>query len=166
MSAIIDGLLICWNNNLDYGQRLVADLTEEQMVLQPVPDGKSPANHAAWVMSHLNAYLPILPCLIKGVTFDDPKDHPFGMKSRPESDRNLYPSKQEMIETFVAGHEVVTELLSGTDDSVFDKPVMLERWQSRMPTAGAALMYLMVFHENVHLGQLSAWRRIQGMPSV
>jgi hypothetical protein len=35
-----------------------------------------------------------------------------------------------------------------------------------MPQVGIVLPYLMLVHENTHLGQVSAWRRILGLPPV
>jgi hypothetical protein len=172
MSHALNGLLFAWKKNLDYAQKLVADLTEEQMVAQPVPGPQSgaasnaPCNHPAWVFSHLNVYLPIIQSIIKGKTFDDPKEHPFGMLSKPESDRSIYEPKQELVDAFVIGHVIVIELLEKSDESVLGNPVRLPRWQPVMPFAGMALNYLMLNHENGHLGQVSAWRRILGMPSV
>ena len=166
MSAIIDGLQNCWAKNLEYGQRLVADLSDEQMVLQPAPEGKAPSNHPAWVFSHLNAYLPVIDGLLNGREFDDPKNHPFGMLSKPESDSSIYASRDDLLTEFTKGHETVAASLANCDDSIFETPMSLERWQGPLPNLGMALPYLMVFHENLHLGQVSAWRRIQGMPSV
>ena len=34
------------------------------------------------------------------------------------------------------------------------------------PTLGDGLVWMIASHENIHLGQLSAWRRVQGLPSV
>ena len=166
MSSIIDGLLYCWKKNLEYGPNLVKDLSDEQMTRQPAPASSAPANHPAWVFSHLNVYIPIVGCLITGEEIVDPKDHKFGMTSKPEADRTIYATKQELIDEFVSGHEKVIEQLSKADDSIFDRDVQLERWRERMPKVGTALPYLMILHENVHLGQLSAWRRVQGLPSV
>ena len=166
MSSIIKGISHCWNNNLDYGQRLIADLSDEQMTMQPAGHGLAPANHAAWVFSHLNTYLPIIAALIDGSPFDDPKDAPFGMNSKPVNDAGVYESKQDLLRAFVNGHQHVSELLDNATIDVFDRPIPLERWKSRMPTVGVALPYLMLNHENLHLGQLSCWRRVQGMPSV
>ena len=111
-------------------------------------------------------YLPIMVSVIKGEVFEDPKEHKFGMQSKPESSRDAYASTEELLETFVAGHEQVAELLGNADDSVFANPIKLPRWAKGMPTAGFVLPYLMFNHENGHLGQVSAWRRIQGLPSV
>lgn len=165
-SPVIEGYLFAWKKNQDYGQKLVSDLSEDQMTLQPASDANAPANHPAWVLSHLNVYIPIVCSIIKGETFDDPKEHQFGMLSKPESDGSIYDSKEALIGAFTAGHDEVVELLGNADDSIFAQEIQLPRWQSVMPLAGIALPYLMCNHENIHLGQISAWRRIQGMPSV
>lgn len=166
MSHAIQGLLYGWNKNLDYGPKLVSDLTEEQLVAQPAVNLELPSNHPAWIFSHLNVYLPIIAAIILGEEFPDPKEHRFGMQSKPQSDRSIYPTKQELVDEFVRGHQQVIELLQSADDSVFENPIRLERWKNAMPHAGIALPYLMLNHENNHLGQISAWRRIQGFPSV
>lgn len=166
MQAIVDGLILAWEKNSEYAERLVADLSAEQMIAQPAPEGKAPSNHPAWILSHLNVYHPIIGSLIEGEKFEDPKGNQFGMDSKPQADGSIYASKDELISTFVAGHKSVTEKLKNASPDFFENEVMLERWKSSFPKAGYALPYLMLLHENLHLGQLSAWRRIQGMPSV
>jgi hypothetical protein len=166
MSAIIQGLSHAWKKNSEYAERLVSDLYSEQMILQPAPEGKAAANHPAWILSHLNVYVPIINAMVQGVAFEDPKDHQFGMNSKPESDGAIYASKDDLLKEFVEGHESVAKLLESADASFLENDISLERWKSVMPKVGIALPYLMLLHENQHLGQLSAWRRIQGMPSV
>lgn len=166
MSTAIAGLLFGWQKNAEYGPKLVADLTDEQLVLQPAPANQAPANHPAWVFSHLNAYLPVIEAIIAGNEFEDPKQHAFGMLSKPQADRSLYPAKEELVTAFTTGHERIAKLLQSADDSILEQAIQLPRWQSVMPTAGIALPYLMLNHENMHLGQLSTWRRVQGMPGV
>ncbi len=166
MSHLIEGLVFCYRKNLDYGQKLVADLSQDQMCRPPVAGLEVPANHPAWVFSHLNVYLPIIESLILGETFPDPIDHPFGMKSKPEDDPSIYPAKEALLATFVGKHERILELLSQADDSLFAQPVTLTRWQPNMPVLGIALPYLMILHECTHLGQVSAWRRVHGLPMV
>lgn len=166
MSSIIEGYLFAWNKNKEYAPKLVADLSDADMTLQPVPDGQPPSNHPAWVLSHLNVYVPIIGSIIRNEAFEDPKGHRFGMLSKPELDRSIYASKDELLHEFLVGHDEVTKLLAAADNSMFDQKVQLPRWSEVMPTAAVALPYLMFNHENGHLGQISAWRRIQGMPSV
>jgi hypothetical protein len=165
-SPIIEGYLFAWKKNQDYAPKLVADLSEAQMVGQPASDPAAPSNHPAWVLSHLNVYLPVICSIIKGEEFEDPKSNSFGMLSKPESSREVYAPKQELVDEFISGHDQVAELLGNADDSMFEQPVLLPRWKEVMPSAAIALPYLMLNHENGHLGQLSAWRRIQGLPSV
>lgn len=166
MSSVLAGYVFCAKKNLDYGQRLVADLTDQQMTLQPAPAGQAPSNHPAWVLSHLNVYLPLLSLAIEGKTFDDPKEHPFGMKSKPLADASVYDAKENLISDFVDYHQKIIGQLESADVAVLETPVQLERWQAIMPTVGVCLPYLLCNHENLHLGQISAWRRIQGLPSV
>jgi len=166
MASLVNGLLFSWDKNLDYGQKLVADLSDEQMAVQPHPGAGPGVNHPAWVLSHLSAYHPVIVKVIKGEPFDDPKGHPFGMQSKPEADRSVYASKEELVAGFVSGHTAVAEALKASGDAALDQAITLERWAPVMPTSAIALPYLMLVHENTHFGQLSAWRRIQGLPSV
>ena len=165
MSAI-DGFLFVWDKNRSYGAELIADLDESQMTLQIAPDGKAAANHPAWVYSHLGVYHPIIEAIIKNEPFEDPKGHEFGMQSTPVSDASVYASKEQLAADFDAAHERIGQLLQAAGDEVLDNKILLERWVPVMPTASIALSYLMLRHENIHLGQISAWRRIQGLASV
>jgi hypothetical protein len=156
---LVESLLVGWEKNLGYAQRLVGDLTERQMIHQPSPG----MNHPAWVFSHLNAYHPVLAGMLRGEAFEDPKNHPFGMNSAPAADASLYAKKEALLKSFVSGHERVAEALKGAD---LGAAMPLERWRKPFPTVAAALGYLMLVHESTHLGQISAWRRVQGLASV
>ena len=162
MNEFVQSLLIPWNKNADYASQLVSDLTQEQMVFQP----GAGMNHPAWIFSHLNAYHPVLLALLEGRPFEDPKSHRFGMQSKPEADASIYLPKESLMAEFAAGHASVQQALIDSTEEQRSKPMELERWKPIFPTVGAALGYVMVFHESTHLGQLSAWRRVQGMPSV
>ena len=161
-SAFVESLLVGWGRNADYAQRLVADLDEDQMVGQPAPG----TNHPAWVFSHLHAYHPVLVALLQGEACEDPKAHRFGMQSHPEADRSVYLPKQDLMNAFAAGHESVAEALQRADDDALAAPMSIERWKPVFPQVSSCLGYLMLVHESTHLGQLSAWRRVQGLPSV
>ena len=166
MSILVDGLLYGWRKNSDYASRLVADLTPEQMILQPTQASNAPVNHPAWILSHLNAYIDVIEALVGGQEFPDPKDHKFGMLSKPAADATLYQDKDSLINYFVNGHERVDKILSGAGDDLLEQEIPIDRWKTVMPRIGIALPYLMLNHENMHLGQISAWRRVLGLPSV
>mgnify|MGYP001013576431 FL=1 len=69
-----------------------------------------------------------------------------------------------LLENYQAGVQSVLYRLERSTPAVLSNPVSLPRWQSRMPVAEKALPYLMLVHENQHIGQISAWRRAMQLP--
>ena len=161
MTLLTETLLIGWNRNADYAAKLVADLSDEQMMLQP-----NGANHPAWIFSHMMVYHPVLVAMLRGQAFEDPKVHKFGMQSKPEADAALYGSKQSIIDAFIKGHDDVAAALKEAGEVAVEKAMPLERWKPAFPKVGSILGYLMLVHEGTHLGQISMWRRVQGLPAV
>jgi hypothetical protein len=148
--------------NLDYARKLTGDLTDEQAIAQPAQG----INHPAWLLSHLCAYHPVAVALLRGETPDDPADHPFGMKSKPLSDPAAYKPLAELRQQFDEGHAGLTRALAYVaPDQLLAKPP-IERWQPRFENVAVLLSYLLVRHEALHLGQLSAWRRTMNLPRV
>ena len=145
---------------MDYARKLTVDIKPEQMADQPQPG----MNHPAWIFAHLNVYVPVINSIILGEEFPDPKDHKFGIGSILSPNLSDYPDQEELYETFFKGNEKAATSLSEKGPSVFKTATTLPRWQANMPTAGHVLGYLMLGHQGVHLGQLSAWRRVQGLP--
>ena len=162
MSVMIDGLLLGWDRNLDYARRLLADVPEDRMCYQPVVN----MNHPAWVFSHLNVYHAPMVGLLSGKPFEDPKGHKFGMGSKCLADASQYASKNELLAAYERGHADVATAMRIGGQAALDADTPLERWRASMPKVGVALPYLMLVHESTHLGQISMWRRAQGMPSV
>ncbi len=166
MNPLVTGLLNGFTVNHNYITALITDLDEDQMVAQPVKGLSTPMNHAAWVSSHLKTYRPIIAALAQGKTFDDPIDHPFGMKSAPQTDRSIYASKADLIAELTAGKDAIISAVTAAPDSIWAQPVTLERWRPRWTNTGMAVSFLMLNHENMHIGQLSAWRRAMGLATV
>ena len=159
---MLDGLIYCYQRNMDYVAKLGAGLDDKLGQTQPLPR----MNHPAWILSHLNIYHNVMACIVEGRSFPDPKDGPFGMGSAPDRPSAPYLPIASLLENYGTGARTVLELLSKAQASVLDNPIPLPRWQERMPTAARALPYLMLVHENQHLGQFSAWRRAAGLPSA
>ncbi|MEM9252449.1 MAG: DinB family protein [Planctomycetota bacterium] len=153
-----------WPSTAAYGDQLTADLTAEQMVAQPRVGGELTVNHPAWVLSHLSAYHPVIVGLLRGETPDDPLHHRYGMKSHPVADAGEYLPVDELRAQFLAGHADVDAALEAATAEVLEAPMPVERWVPKFPQVGLALPYLMLRHEALHLGQVSAWRRVQGLP--
>lgn len=161
---LIAGILRSWSYQRDYAVKLVADLSEADMVSQPVPGVVM--NHPAWVYGHCGVYPPVLAAMLEGKAFEDPIKHRYGRDSRPTPNRADYPSKTEILGGFLAGHDRLAEVLGRVDPGVLARPIPLERWKQRFPTIADAVAHLMLEHEAGHLGQVSAWRRAGGRPAV
>ncbi|MEO0630202.1 MAG: hypothetical protein AAFY46_05680, partial [Planctomycetota bacterium] len=52
------------------------------------------------------------------------------------------------------------------DDAALAAPTPVERYRQRFPTVMCAVDFLITSHQMLHLGQLSAWRRIKGLGSA
>lgn len=154
---------LTWNRNARYGLALVDDIPAESFARQPVP-GRT-MNHPAWILSHLGVYPPICLAMLRAEPFEDPANHPFGPRSGvlgPES----YEPKAILVDRFATQHAELAGALAAADEATLDRTTPLDRWRPISPTIGDLLVMLMVKHESGHLGQLSAWRRAMGLPTV
>ena len=101
-------------------------------------------------------------------SFDDPADHPlFGFRGRgPLPDLSEYGSKASQLNRFTEGHKAVAvALLLATREQLFQRP-SLPRWRDAYPTVEFMLPDLLLYHQSMHIGQLSIWRRAAGLPAV
>jgi uncharacterized damage-inducible protein DinB len=146
--------------------KLVADLSDDQLCAQPAPK----TNHAAWVLGHLllvdYSFLktiggPDLPAWI-----DDAFRATYGGKSEPVADRSHYKPKQFYIEKLLAVREQIYTRLNQLTPADLDQPHPDPARRERMPTVGHAITFYGTWHEAYHSGQLSAWRRVLGLPPV
>jgi uncharacterized damage-inducible protein DinB len=162
---MMDLILPAFQLNLWYSQKLVADLTEEQMCAQPVPGVVM--NHPAFLLGHLALVAgdfaggfvglsPICPGGWKEL---------FNQGAKPLADRSLYPSKAELLQKLEEAHTRLAEAVIKAKPEVLAQPAP-EKMRQRFPTVGALLAGMMSSHEASHNGQLSAWRRAMGMPPV
>ena len=160
---MIDPLLHTWNLNLGYAERLVADLSEASMTLQPAPG----MNHPAWVLGHLACTADMLGEML-GVQRVCPADWPalFDWNSSPTSEAGRYPIKTELLEALSEAHEAIAAAVQQVPEARWHEATPLEAVRSFLPTLGDCFIFVMAAHENMHLGQVSAWRRVQGLPRV
>lgn len=159
-----NSMLITWRRDIAYALRLVGDLSDDQMIAQPVP-GRA-MNHPAWTLAHLNLYNEVIAKMLRRVSFDDPKEHLFGMKSSPQSDARIYPPRAMAIEAYRRSHDDAERALAECDPNLLAEDVPLARWRPLHPKVADMTLMLMAKHESLHLGQLSAWRRAMGLGRV
>jgi hypothetical protein len=167
MSGPLELARCTYDMMLGYGQKLVADVPDDQMCAQPVP-GRI-LNHPAFLLGHLAWVNDSRASALSGQTIGAAAKPEwkelFGMGAKPSADRARYPSKADLVKAFEEAHAHLGEAAAKATPDALAQPTP-EPMRARFPTVGHMLLGLMTAHFATHLGQLSAWRRAMGLPSV
>jgi len=157
--------LFAWN--LLYAEALVCDLTGDQWTR---PGGPGLENHPAWTLGHL-----VTGANLTAQDLGLPSELPDGwaelFQRRGPGDPRLpasdaaYPTRDEVLAELRRQHDRVegacraleAEHWARTDDWAFGRD---------LPTLADSTLFMAISHEAMHLGQLAAWRRGQGLPSA
>ncbi len=144
--------------------KLVADLTDAQLVLQPAPK----TNHPAWVLGHLYMVDCNFLTLIGGKApeLEANWKEIYAGGSTPVADRSKYKSKAWYLEHMAQVRKQILEQLPKLTAADLDKPHPDPARKERFPTIGHTIFMYGTWHEGYHAGQLSTWRRVQGLPAV
>ncbi len=146
--------------------KLVADLSDDQLTIQPAPK----VNHPAWVLGHLlsteHGFLSLITGQPVPAWIDDDYKATYGMKSEPVADKTKYKPKSFYIERLAAVREQILARLKQMKAEDFNAPHPDPVRRERFPTVGHMVMLYGTWHEAYHAGQLSTWRRVQGLPAV
>ena len=162
---MIHALLSTLNHTRERTIKLVADLRDEQLYLQPAQH----MNHAAWTLGHL---LPVDHSLLNLLTGEPIPDWMeawkavYGMNSTPSNDPGQYQPKTILLERLARVRQPLMARLGQMKPKDFERPNTNQKWRERFPTIGDMLVYYGIWHETYHSGQLSAWRRVLGLPPV
>ena len=160
-------LLSGFKLNIDYTNRLVEDVREEDMTAQP----HGFANHPAFTLGHLVTATAMTAELL-GHDYDvsGEWDALFRRKgpgdpTLPDEAKEKYPSKAELMAALSEKAERVVSLVESADDSVFEQSYewKLARY---MPTIGELMYFQCMLHHSWHIGQLAEWRRMMGYDSA
>ena len=158
-----EAILAAFRFTLGYAEKLAADLSDGELTTLPHPG----MNHAAWIMGHVALGSDFVALLLGQATItDNVWMAKFGPGSTPVSDRSAYPSKNELLATMRSTHAKAIELLSQATADQLDSPNETPFFPTEFPTVGAIITHLMTTHAALHLGQLSAWRRVLGKGAV
>lgn len=130
------------------------------------------SNHPAWVYGHLCIYSPrVLDDLgvdSSAIQVPEKWQELFSPQGRCQDDPSgdLYPSKEVLVDQLLRGYRVVMETLAQTADEKFAEENRNERMRSRFSTVGAMHNFYTGGHFMIHMGQVSAWRRMMGLGSA
>lgn len=153
-----------------YSERLLAGIPAEQFgKFADFGDRVVESNHPAFILGHLSLY----PCRVvvdlgKDATAVTPSDNFVKLFNKEakcvhDADGTIYPAMEEIVKAFRLAYERATEVLDAASDSAFQTPNSNEAMRAKFPTTGAMHTFYMGGHFMVHMGQLSAWRRMMGL---
>lgn len=148
-----------------YAELVAKDIPAEQFAR--IPQGVN-TNHPAWIFGHLSLYPDKVLSLIERDDLASPRDDfesLFNAKSecRDDPDGSIYPPKDEITSHFFARTDAVCAALAEADDETLAKPNTVGPDPQTLNTVGAFANFLMTSHAMLHLGQVSAWRRMMGL---
>ncbi len=155
--------------SLGYAERLLKGVNADQFARFGSPGGQVvESNHAAFVLGHLSLYAPIM---LKDLghnapTTPDAFQEVFSKNAQcvDDSRGTIYPPMDHVTEFFFSGYRTVLEALQATGDEAFQQPNPLGGpMAEKFPTLGSMHAFYAGGHMMMHLGQLSAWRRMQGI---
>lgn len=161
-----DQIIALYANSLADAARFVADVPDERFAESPYPDAK----HPAWVLSHLA----VGGGMMAGCLKSDPTDfagvpEAWMKTSAPgcpvSTERGDYAGKDELLATLRSVHETLTKAVEAASDGDLAAEFPIAEYRDFFPTNGAAVAYMMAFHEPYHLGQLTQWRMAAGFGS-
>lgn len=158
--------------SLGYGERLLKDVTADQFGRFAAPGGQTvESNHGAFIYGHLSLYAP----RIVEALGQSPVQIPEGFESVfskdatcvDDADGTVYPAMEQVTAFFLEGYKAALEALKATDDSVFQQPNPAGgRMTDLFPTLGSMHNFYVGGHVMLHMGQMSAWRRMLGLGSA
>lgn len=164
-NIIADSLELC----AGYAERLLKDVTPEQFARYAEPGGVVvESNHPAFVYGHLSLYGPRIlaqlgqsgPAVPAGFEALFSKD----AKCQNDPEGTIYPKMSEVTQVFFEGYKAAAAALRAAPDSAFAVPNPMEgRMAALFPTLGSLHTFYCGGHLMMHLGQISAWRRMAGL---
>jgi hypothetical protein len=148
---------------MGYFRMLIGDVPDERMAEQPLPG----VNHPAWILGHL-AWSTDRGRSLLGLEPECPAEWTatFGFGSKPSTSRGDYPARDELIRAVEQGFERFRDQAAAATPEQFDRPSTNPRVKDLLPTIGDGVAFLLTGHLGGHLGQLSAWRRMIGLPHL
>ena len=155
---------------LGYAERLLRDMPINEAAQFARPGGQLvESNHPCFIIGHLSLYAPKMleqldqPGLVIPAGFTEVFDKTAVCQDDP--DGTIYPPFEAVTAFFLAGHQQLLTVLRAADPVLFDRENPADGpLKKRFPTLSSVQAFYCGGHIMMHLGQLSAWRRMHGLP--
>lgn len=152
-------------------EALLKDVDAKRFARFTAPGGQAVnANHPAFIYGHLSVY----PAIVLTAAGEDPAPaaapEPYndlfkqGAACRDDPEGTIYPAMDEIVGVFNRGHRAVIERVRTWPDSKLAERHGIEgRMSEVFPTVGHVASFMLLAHTMMHLGQMSTWRRCEGL---
>ena len=166
MPSVAHCVVPCAKRALGYAETLLKDIPAARFAHMPHPT----MNHPAFCIGHLSLYPNKLFGLIgqpNKVVEKKGYDDLFKSGTACVEQDGRYPHKDEIVAHFMERYHAIINAIATTPDEIFARENPLEgRMKEIFPQVGIAVNFMLNNHVMMHLGQISAWRRAVGLPSV
>jgi uncharacterized damage-inducible protein DinB len=144
-------------------QKSFADVKEEDMRLRPTPAMNPPV----WILGHIVATFGFVPKMLGGELACPPEYLKwFGPGSKLEDLPAQLPSKKELLGKLSEAAERVLVAVPRVGDEDWAKPNPIPFFPTELPTLRDITENLLCNHTMLHVGQMTVWRRTQGLPAI
>lgn len=168
MARLVDIIIPVAKMSMGYAELLVKGINAADFAR--LPKGIR-TNHPAFVFGHLSVYPDKILPELDLARLAQPEARYIelfdaGRECRDDPAATIYPAMEAILGRFRSSYNTLLEALPGVGDEVLSRPNPNENSRDRLPTIGAKLNFYVTGHVQMHLGQVSAWRRIMGLPSA
>lgn len=174
MGQIADTIVPNLRTSINLGGLLLKDVKPEIFARMPVQDGKPVhMNHAAFNYGHLALYPARMMTMMgkdnaeAAVPAEWEPLFKAGAECKDDPQGTIYPTMDAIVAAYNRGYNTLLNALGSVGDDVLLRQNPMEgRFREMCPTVGAAVAFLTMSHPMMHLGQVSAWRRMFGLGPV
>ena len=147
-------------------RRMLRDMIEsidDSDFYSSLPGG---GNSPGWILGHIVVVHRFGCALLGGPQLDPGELAMFGPGSSPQLDPNVCPSKAKLLDDEEVAAAALIDAVKSAPLEVLDAMQPSPFLQQEFPRVRDLLSHVLASHLSMHVGQLSAWRRANGMPSI
>jgi len=162
---IADGLRL----SIGLGEKLLGGVSPDMFGRMASPGGTTiTSNHAAFIYGHLAFYAPRVIQMAGGPKTQGPEGFADlfadGVDCVDDADGTHYPAMNLVTKAFFDGYNAALEAVNAANPEVFDRPNPTGgSLTEKFPTIGSMCGFMSCGHVMLHMGQMSAWRRMHGL---
>jgi uncharacterized damage-inducible protein DinB len=160
---MLDYILKVSGTNAFLFEKAISDIPEHLLCDQ----SKGVVNHPLWQIGHVAlARTATVQALGGTCEFPEAWARVFGIGSQPVADASVYPKREELLAKYKECVAKFHELAPHATAEQLGAPHSVTPLQGVFKTVGELIAGITTMHDSLHLGQLTAWRRTMGLPSL